>query len=81
MRRVLITGASSGIGLQLAQDYAAQGWQVVACGRNQEKLQSALADYKVECCVFDTTDRAACNTALTAIEPVDLAILGAGTCE
>ena len=27
MRRVLITGASSGIGQQLAQDYADEGWK------------------------------------------------------
>jgi NAD(P)-dependent dehydrogenase (short-subunit alcohol dehydrogenase family) len=32
-RTVLITGANRGIGLALARDYAARGWQVVACAR------------------------------------------------
>ena len=35
---ILITGATSGIGYQLAQDYAKQGHTVIACGRNQEAL-------------------------------------------
>ena len=38
MKKVLITGATSGIGKALALNYACQGWQVFACGRNQAAL-------------------------------------------
>ena len=32
-RTVLITGASRGLGQELAQRYAAAGWRVIACSR------------------------------------------------
>ncbi len=81
MSRVLITGASSGIGLELARDYAADGWQVIACGRNRDKLEQALEGLEVMLRVFDSTDQAACHEALLHLPPVDLAILAAGTCD
>ncbi|HAC33163.1 MAG TPA: short-chain dehydrogenase, partial [Gammaproteobacteria bacterium] len=83
MSCVLITGASSGIGLQLAIDYAASGWQVIACGRDQDKLRRSLQDSKISAFrSFDTADPQACATALAVdAEQVDLAILNAGTCE
>lgn len=81
MKRVLITGASSGIGLQLAQDYAADGWHVTACGRNEERLNALAAQSPmIEVCLFDITDLAETRAALSDIR-VDLAILCAGTCE
>ncbi|OYD25341.1 SDR family NAD(P)-dependent oxidoreductase [Oceanimonas baumannii] len=81
MKRVLVTGASSGIGLQLATDYLADGWQVVACGRNKSKLTQALPGEGVEYGVFDINDREAVRMGLSTVAPVDLAILNAGTCE
>ena len=38
IRTVLITGATSGIGLALFEKYAKHGDNVIACGRNQESL-------------------------------------------
>lgn len=44
MLRVLITGANRGIGLELTQQYLAQGWQVSATSRHQgSEALSALA--------------------------------------
>ncbi|AXU95823.1 short-chain dehydrogenase [Erwinia persicina] len=81
MNRVLITGASSGIGLQLARDYAADGWHVTACGRNEERLETLRQAFpQIETCVFDITDLAETRTTLSG-KLVDLAILCAGTCE
>lgn len=83
MSTVLITGASSGIGAQLAKDYAADGWQVIACGRSLDKLQH-LADLseKIIPLAFDVTDHQATWDALgdSSIRP-NLIILNAGTCE
>ncbi|PSJ45788.1 short-chain dehydrogenase [Zobellella endophytica] len=81
MKRVLITGASSGIGLRLALDYAADGWQVVACGRNRDKLGQALAGTGCELCLFDVRDREQARQALGELAPLDLVILNAGSCE
>lgn len=36
---ILITGANRGIGLELASQYAADGWQVLACCRQPERAQ------------------------------------------
>ena len=36
MATVLITGASRGLGLEFCRQYAAEGWQVLACCRNPE---------------------------------------------
>ncbi|WP_417347026.1 SDR family NAD(P)-dependent oxidoreductase [Ferrimonas sp.] len=38
---VLITGASSGIGLDLAKAYAARGWSIALLARNPKRLESA----------------------------------------
>lgn len=83
MPKVLITGATSGIGEQLAIRYANQMWEVVACGRNQQKLQqlSELSPL-IRTSAFDVTD--AEQVAMAASEltnDLDLVILNAGNCE
>lgn len=45
-RVVLITGASSGIGRQLAIDLATRGATVVGCGRSEERLQETLKEMR-----------------------------------
>ena len=57
MTCVLITGATSGIGLQLATDYAKEGWSVLACGRNQSQLDELAIQYpNITPVAFDVTD-------------------------
>ncbi|MBN3196533.1 SDR family NAD(P)-dependent oxidoreductase [Pectobacterium versatile] len=76
MKRVLITGASSGIGQQLALDYARDGWDVLACGRDEQRLNALTAAFPtIRTIAFDMT-----NLALDGVT-VDLVILSAGTCE
>lgn len=80
---VLITGASSGIGKQLALDYAAEGHHVMVCGRNRdalEALQQHHAD-NIAICVFDMTDNASAKNALASVTEIDVAVLCAGVCE
>lgn len=81
MKRVLVTGASSGIGEGLAKAWADDGVQVIACGRDQARL-GALASYSANITTrqFDITDAHACQQALLNCQ-VDVAVLCAGTCE
>ncbi|EGG99621.1 Oxidoreductase2C short-chain dehydrogenase/reductase family [gamma proteobacterium IMCC2047] len=80
---ILITGATSGIGKQLAEKYLAQHNQVICCGRNEEALQKLRNKYgkQVTTYCFDITDYEAVQLQLAEIHDLDLAILNAGTCE
>ncbi|WP_404399299.1 SDR family NAD(P)-dependent oxidoreductase [Idiomarina seosinensis] len=81
--RVLITGATSGIGQQLTCDYAKSGHQVIACGRREEVLQELQKKYpeQIETLAFDITDRGKTVELLGQQEAIDIAILSAGMCE
>lgn len=78
--RVLITGASSGLGRQLALDYQQAGWQVWGCGRDAQRLEQ-LAKAGITPLAFDVRDRAALAQIAAQLPPLDLLILNAGTCE
>lgn len=39
MKSVFITGGTTGIGMELAKYYSAQGWKVGVCGRDPKKFQ------------------------------------------
>jgi 3-oxoacyl-[acyl-carrier protein] reductase len=45
-KRIVITGASQGIGLATAKALAKEGADVVLCGRNADKLQQAVSEVK-----------------------------------
>ena len=83
MKTVLITGATSGIGLQLAIDYAKTGAVVYACGRNQERLNELNSQFvNIHTLAFDLTDLDATKHTLSSLEHIpDLWILNAGDCE
>lgn len=83
MKSVFITGATSGIGKQLAQDYAAEGWRVIACGRNSSAL-SELEAYSsnISALQFDVTNREQIANAMTQFPFVpEVWIFNAGDCE
>ncbi|MGY1733284.1 SDR family oxidoreductase [Geodermatophilus sp. SYSU D01045] len=59
---VLITGASSGLGAEMARQFAARGWDLALCARRTDRLD-ALADEirtatgrRVETAALDVTD-------------------------
>ncbi|MCW8996348.1 MAG: SDR family NAD(P)-dependent oxidoreductase [Psychromonas sp.] len=81
MKRVLITGATSGIGKALAVDYASQGWKVVACGRNQPILDELVEHKNITTLCFDITDKQQIADATDTLDNLDLLILNAGNCE
>lgn len=83
-KSVLITGATSGIGKQLAVDYNDAGWQVLAIGRNQTAL-AQLADLGIQTAQIELISVDSVVQLQAFIESstvqLDLAILNAGTCE
>ncbi len=78
--RILITGATSGIGRQLALDYHRDNHQVWALGRNQKALDELSAE-GLQAVRIDLEDRDMARGWFTAMTPIDLAILNAGSCE
>ncbi|NVK54586.1 MAG: SDR family NAD(P)-dependent oxidoreductase [Alteromonadaceae bacterium] len=80
MKTMLITGATSGIGEALANHAAARGYQVIACGRNSEKLSELSQSHNISTLEFDVTKIDSVTAALKDIH-FDIAVLNAGTCE
>ncbi|MGI9947376.1 SDR family oxidoreductase [Vibrio hyugaensis] len=80
---VLITGATSGIGKQLALDYALAGWKVIACGRNQAVLSELEASSQnIATLRFDITDYEQTQTVLNALPfTPETWLFNAGDCE
>lgn len=77
--RVLITGATSGIGEKLAQRYASQDAFVMACGRSQNKLANLSNQFSnIETFGFDLTHY---DDYPELEKDIDLLILNAGNCE
>ena len=77
---IVITGATSGIGMQLAKDYLAKDQHVYAVGRDDEAL-AELKSLGATSIDLDLMDREAVIPAFEKLDTIDLAICCAGTCE
>lgn len=84
LRRLFITGASSGIGQALAEHYAQQGAQLGLCARRTEPLQKLAERWpgQVSCYPLDVTDasalRAAAADFIARLGDPDIVIANAG---
>ena len=79
---VMITGATSGIGQQLALAYAKAGNKVQACGRSQAKLTNLTASQpNISGLCFDLLQYDRYPQPDPNFGPLDILILNAGDCE
>ena len=83
MDKVVITGASSGMGRQLAKDYAKTGFQVYACARSQKPLNTLAeeSDGAIVPIVVDVSSKEEVAERFDQLSGIDVIILNAGTCE
>ncbi len=76
----LITGASGGIGCQIAKTLHSQGAHVIISGSNEEKLQKLAAElkdnYTIKPC--NLLDFTACVSLIADIEKLDILVCNAG---
>ena len=82
-RRIIIIGATSGIGREVARIYIARGWKVGIAGRHAAELESlrAEAPEHVSAQVLDVTQDDAPQKLQTLIEQVggmDVFLLSSG---
>jgi len=80
-KRVLITGATAGIGEACAIQFARQGCNLVITGRRTERLKelskklSSEFGVRVDTLAFDVSNRAETEKALASIDLSDIAVL------
>ena len=80
-KKVLITGASSGIGKAAAIECANMGAKVIICGRNQERLDSVLSQLDGDGHEYfngDLTEAAIIESLVDRIDKIDGLVLSAG---
>ena len=70
-QRVLVVGASEGIGLAVAQAAAQAGASVTIAGRHQDKLDAAAAGSELATLRLDADDEAEVGAYFAACEPWD----------
>lgn len=84
MPSILITGANRGIGLEFARQYAADGWQVIACCRDPESAtelkEIAVAGGRLRVLSLDVTDADAIRALSRELsgQPLDVLLNNAG---
>jgi len=65
---VLVTGAASGIGRQIALDLCSRNAKVAACDKNMDALKELAKQYPVEIFEVDFTDETSINTLVANVE-------------
>lgn len=77
IRRVLITGGGSGIGLAMARTFRESGHEVTVAGRNEQRLKAT----GLPSVVMDVADPESVAAAMARCGPVDVFIANAGGAE
>ena len=74
MKRILVTGGTSGIGLAIARGFAEAGWRVKAAGLGAEAAGAA----GLELVELDVTEAEAVRTCLAGFDRLDALVNAAG---
>ncbi|WP_108682216.1 SDR family oxidoreductase [Methyloceanibacter sp. wino2] len=77
MNTILITGCSSGYGLETARHFHRQGWNVVATMRRPRNDLFSAAD-RIRILPLDVTDAESIAEAVAAAGPIDVLVNNAG---
>lgn len=77
MKTVLITGCSSGYGLETARHFLAQGWRVIATMRTPRTGLLPASDH-LRLLALDVTKPESIATAIAAAGPIDVLVNNAG---
>ncbi len=75
MARVLVTGASRGIGRGIAEELTARGHEVIATARDLSSLEDVPAAARLQ---LDVTDESSVQAAVGAAGPIDVLVSNAG---
>ena len=67
-RRILVTGASGGIGAATVRLLVKEGAAVIAAGRNEEKLAELATETGCETLAFDLTSEESVRSALSGVD-------------
>lgn len=84
--KALITGASSGIGRDMARELIAQGWEVIAVARRTERLHTLQQECgeKLHCIRCDVSRLEECEKLHEVVQPENIDLLvncaGFGLC-
>ena len=81
MRKIWITGASSGIGKALAIKFANEGWKVAASARRENLLKELSDKYpNIQSFPLDVTDSDKCKSVfkdiLEKFENIEICVFG-----
>jgi len=77
-RRAIVTGGSSGIGLEVGRQLVAAGYDVVLTARRAGPLTEAATSLGARCVAGDCTDPASFGAVVAEAGPVDLVVHAAG---
>ncbi|MHA4835443.1 SDR family oxidoreductase [Sphingopyxis sp. MSC1_008] len=77
MKTILITGCSSGYGLETARHFHSQGWTVIATMRNPSAASFATSE-RLRTLALDVTDPDSIALALELAGPIDVLVNNAG---
>ena len=81
IRKVFVTGATSGIGEAIAQAFQAEGAQVIATGATALEVQNAFnksANVGIDLRVLDVRDLSAVQAMVGALSELDVVVNCAG---